>query len=357
MSGKLAFLRGTDGRLRLRVPHRASLAKVQLLHEKIIGPPADDEHQLISALLRYSVHVAAGVVAVTPEFQTALAKHVNYHQDILDRYSDTNLDDAGSGFVPYGGDRDAPDAILQSVAELLEHLGAGYGMVLALAAMPDFSAQDESDPLYPLLPRSVFALRTEAALDIVSPWFLKSLEIPGDVCEVGCYQGTMAIKFAFVVRARGLPKKVYAFDTFEGFHTSDPAGGSIGVGYYGVNNDAYQELLRWSDVIPVIPVKGDATETTKIVHAPLSFIWMDLDHGSLMRPAFENLWPWITPQTIIGVDDVGHLDGAGRQVTPGVEPWLDELIAAGRLTEIERHPGAYIRFYRADKSHARLGSR
>jgi len=52
---------------------------------------------------------------------------------------------------------------------------------------------------------------------------------------------------------------------------------------------------------------------------------------------------------VIGVDDVGRLDGAGRFITPGVEPWVDELVAAKRLVELERYPSAYVRFYRANK--------
>jgi hypothetical protein len=37
--------------------------------------------------------------------------------------------------------------------------------------------------------------------------------------------------------------------------------------------------------------------------------------------------------------------------------WVDELVAAKRITELERHPGAYVRFYRVNNSqHARGGS-
>jgi hypothetical protein len=36
----------------------------------------------------------------------------------------------------------------------------------------------------------------------------------------------------------------------------------------------------------------------------------------------------------VGVDDVGRIDAAGRPMTFGVEPWLDELVAAKRLVEL-----------------------
>jgi len=50
-----------------------------------------------------------------------------------------------------------------------------------------------------------------------------------------------------------------------------------------------------------------------------------------LRPVFETIWPLLSERTIVGVDDVGRIDGAGRPVTPGVEPWVDELVAAKRL--------------------------
>ena len=86
-----------------------------------------------------------------------------------------------------------------------------------------------------------------------------------------------------------------------------------------------------------------------MLKGPLSFVWLDLDHGALMRPVFETIWPLLSNRTVIGVDDVGRLDGAGRFVTPGVEPWVDELVAAKRIVELERYQSAYIRFYSANK--------
>jgi len=80
---------------------------------------------------------------------------------------------------------------------------------------------------------------------------MQSLEVPGDVCEIGCFRGTMSVKFAFALKALGFDKTVYAFDTFEGFTTDDPAGGQVGVGYYRDGGGAFEELMRWSKAIPL----------------------------------------------------------------------------------------------------------
>ena len=58
-----------------------------------------------------------------------------------------------------------------------------------------------NETFFGCLPRSVADLRTEAYLPVIIPWFMKSLDIPGDVCEFGCFRGTMSIKFAYALRA------------------------------------------------------------------------------------------------------------------------------------------------------------
>ena len=196
--------------------------------------------------------------------------------------------------------------------------------------------------LQQLLPKSVFGLRTEAHIGIIAPWFFKALDIPGDACEFGCFRGTLSIKFAYALKALGRDKTVYAFDTFEGFQIADPSGGALGIGAYADNDDAFGELTRWGASIPVRPVKGDARETCKLLKNELSFVWLDLDFDMLMAPVLDVIWPLLKPDTVIGIDDVG------RPETPSVAPWVDRITQEGRLIELERHPGDFIRFFRAN---------
>jgi Macrocin-O-methyltransferase (TylF) len=190
------------------------------------------------------------------------------------------------------------------------------------------------------VPYTVVGLPSEANLNVLFPMFEQSLDVAGDICEFGCFRGVTSIKMAFLAKAAGTNKTVYAFDTFEGFQISDPGGGALGVGAFSDHFDAYGELTKWGHVLPIVPVKGDATKTCEIIKAPLSFIWLDLDMGVLMDPVLNKIWPHITKDTIIGIDDVG------RPETPTVEPWVDEVVRAGRLVEISRHPNEFIRFYK-----------
>src|ERR1700730_9258425 len=115
------------------------------------------------------------------------------------------------------------------------------------------------------VPKHILALRTDANLAVVNPWFEKSLSVKGDVAEFGCFRGTMSSKYAFWVAGMRQQKTVFAFDTFDGFHINDPAGGALGVGAYTDNDNAFEKLMAWSRTIPVLPVRGDARETYKIL--------------------------------------------------------------------------------------------
>ena len=322
---------------------------LRLVHSKIpqAGPAAATPHALVVSLLAQCVSLAAEGSPISAEFRAELARHTAYHRSIIARYSPTDLADAANGFRVRRPE--SADAIRQCVAELLAHLAAGFDVEVDLVGSPDLTRSDAANPLFGLMPRTVFTLRTEAMFSLIAPWFMRSLEVPGDVCEIGCFRGTMSVKFAFALKALGIDKTVYAFDTFEGFTTDDPAGGQVGAGYYSDGDDAFEELTRWSTAIPLRPIKGDATRTCTLLNDPLSFVWFDLDHGSLMRPVFETLWPLLSDRTIVGIDDVGRIDDLGQKVTPGVEPWVDELVAAKRLVELKRYPDHFIRFYRANK--------
>jgi len=191
------------------------------------------------------------------------------------------------------------------------------------------------------VPHGVLALKTEANLSIVNPWFEKSLPIPGNVAEIGCYRGTMSIKYAFWIAALGLQKIVYALDTFEGFQIADRSpGGKVRVGDYADNRDSYFELLQWGDILPIKAIKGDAQKTHASIVGPLSFVWLDLDIDVLLDPVLNNISDRLTSDTIIGLDDYS------RPETPTIRPWADSIEATGRWHKVFEDPDAFINFYR-----------
>lgn len=345
----LAVVLGPEGRAFFSVEDAEAVARLRSLFDELRGPeePRGDPHGLISGILASFVAMAEGRQHTDEGRRSVLKRHVDYHRALVGARSSTPLHQLADGLILLQPERESLDVIEICVAELLAHGSAAFGSPIILRAPPTgITSHDEANPLFDVLPASVYALRTEAALHLVAPWFFRSLEVPGDVCEFGCFRGTMSIKFAYALRALRLDKMVYAFDTFEGFQIDDPSGGQLTAGTYADNDNAYEELTRWSSVIPVRAVKGDATETCQTLRRPLSFVWLDLDFAALMGPVLDTIWPLLGPDTVIGIDDIGRLDGAGRPVTPSVEPWVDDLVCRGRLIEVERHAGAFLGFYR-----------
>ena len=147
-----------------------------------------------------------------------------------------------------------------------------------------------------------------------------------------------------MIKAMGAHRHYYTFDTFGGFEIADPAGGALGVGAFSDNADAYSYLTQWSRVLPLTPVRGDATKTCSVLTKPLSFVWLDLDMAVLMDPVLRQIWHLCGPDTVIGIDDVG------RPETPTVAPWLDDLVKTGVVELVfnsdETAPNTFIRFLR-----------
>jgi hypothetical protein len=231
----------------------------------------------------------------------------------------------------------------QHIVNFLTNYSSEYA-AKSLVLQETFAALDTTDEASRIIPVAIGALRSEARFQLIYEHFAKTLDVPGDVCEFGCFRGFVSLKLAFVVKALGLHKNVYAFDTFRGFEIGDPAGGALGVGAFSDNHRAFHELSKWSKVLPLQPIKGDATKTWKVLSQPLSFVWFDLDMDILMAPVLDGIWPYLHRDTVIGIDDVG------RPETPTVGPWVDKLIADRRLVELERYDDSFIRFLRPNKS-------
>jgi hypothetical protein len=236
--------------------------------------------------------------------------------------------------------------VAQVVDEIARHLRSFGTANKNYAAMLAY----KESKLREVLPPIIADMWHEANLAIILPMFEKSMLVPGDLAEFGCFRGTLSVKLAWLLKVSGADKHYYAFDTFHGFEIDDPAGlgtegsGRLGVGAFGDNADAFGSLTNWSRVLPLTPIKGDATKTCAQLTKPLSFVWLDLDMDVLMDPVLRQIWHLCGPDTIIGVDD------DGRPENPTVGPWVDHLVAAGAVETIfdsdDVAPHLFVRFLR-----------
>jgi hypothetical protein len=179
--------------------------------------------------------------------------------------------------------------------------------------------------------------------------FKKILSIKGSIIECGVYRGfgLMAwANFSAVLEPNNLTRRIYGFDTFEGFVGAGPLDKTR---FYeakpgDLKASSYDELLqlirvydsnRFLGHIPkVILIKGDVIETIpKFIeenpHVIVSLLFLDLDLYEPTKVAVERLLPRMPKGAIIAFDELDN------PIWPGETMALLETIGIKEL-KIER---------------------
>lgn len=176
-----------------------------------------------------------------------------------------------------------------------------------------------------------FSLLSEARLHNL---YTKAKEIcindlPGHFVECGTYRGGAAAMLGTVIqRYSSQPRKVYAFDTFEGMpepaeidkHQNIPANQTgFGVGTLKApiaeNIGKICQLLNVQGI--VIPVQGLFAQTLPIYKAMIGNIALlhaDGDWYESTMDIFNHLYASVVANGIIQVDDYGHWEGCRQAV-------------------------------------------
>ena len=138
-------------------------------------------------------------------------------------------------------------AIALAIDEIVAHV---RGFAASSSPFDNFAAYTQMR-LRTLVPPEIAGMRQETNISLILPFFEKSLSVPGDAAEFGCFRGVLSVKLAWMIKAVGVGQRhYYTFDTFGGFEIADPAGGALGVGAFSDNADAYNYLTQWSRVPP-----------------------------------------------------------------------------------------------------------
>lgn len=320
-------------------PGLAGLPSFDLLREAAGGRALSDacgQHEVVCAFLdclKRATEQAA--TAETYAFVAKCAEYDRYLDEKVVEFRANRRDDWSSAAVK----SDDNIVIAKVVDEIAGHLRAFSEPAQAYESLVDYTQAR----IKALMPGEIAGMRQEANISLIFPFLEKSLPVEGDMAEFGCFRGILSVKLAWMIKALGAHKHYYAFDTFHGFEIDDPAGGALGVGSFRDDAfDAFGFLTKWSRILPLTPVKGDATKTCAQLQGPLSFVWLDLDMGVLMDPVLRTIWSKCGPDTLIGIDDVG------RPETPTVAPWLDGLLASGAVELVfdsdKIAPNTFIRF-------------
>lgn len=154
------------------------------------------------------------------------------------------------------------------------------------------------------------------------------LDVPGDVCEVGCYRGLSAYVIASMLRKMGKAARFHLCDSFEGlsafsladrsrFHDMDRPEKRQ---KYICSLDAVRQNLREFDFIEYH--KGWIPEPFRaLTDRRFCFVHIDVDLYQPTRESFEFFYPKLSPRGVIIFDDYGSVK------FPGARQAIDECLS------------------------------
>lgn len=214
--------------------------------------------------------------------------------------------------------------------------------------------------LFPVLARRQLLKRFLAHADL----FKMTLEIPGDIAELGVFRGLGLMTWANLLEAYCIgdrTKAVYGFDNWKGFSDLSAEDGeevtAVQKRAGGFSPGRYEQELR--DAIAIfdddrfIPwkprvhlVKGDIEETVPafLRQSPgvrFSLVHFDCDLYRPTRAALEALWPVLSRRGAFLFDEYAIADWPGE--TRAVEEFFaDKKDVTVRKLQWNNTPGGYV---------------
>jgi hypothetical protein len=153
-------------------------------------------------------------------------------------------------------------------------------------------------------------------------------DMPGNFVECGVAAGGSTALLAYMIKSRSKrPRKIYAFDSFEGMpapthldtHQGIPAEDTgWGSGTCYATEDSVREICGKLNVLDIVePVKGYFQETLPKVRSQIdtvALLHMDGDWYDSSKTILANLYDNVIADGFIQVDDYGHWEGCKKAV-------------------------------------------
>jgi hypothetical protein len=193
---------------------------------------------------------------------------------------------------------------------------------------------------------SILTLRRQSISRILyyDELYKKILGVPGVICEFGVQWGTtiaQLIAFRGIYEPYNHSRKIYGFDTFEGFPTIDEKdGGFSQLGDYSVNQGHFElldEILTIHESFsPVSHIKkfklvqGDASSTIgpwlkDNPHAIISMAIFDMDVYKPTKDVVESILPRLTKGSLLVFDELN------AETFPGETRAVDEVLGLNNI--------------------------
>jgi hypothetical protein len=195
-------------------------------------------------------------------------------------------------------------------------------------AFPDLSA-DERKTVATVKPFTMTSIeRIVSLINAVS--YITANKIDGDIAECGVWRGGSMMTVALTLLAHNdTSRNLYLYDTFEGMSAPTEFDASFdgvsaesqmrqenGKWCYASIEDVRQNILSTGYPEEKIHfVKGKVEDTIpKTLPANLSLLRLDTDWYESTKHELTHLFPLLSPEGVLVIDDYGHWQGARKAV-------------------------------------------
>lgn len=173
------------------------------------------------------------------------------------------------------------------------------------------------------------------------------MEVPGDVVELGCYEGLTSVIMQKTLDQHNSDKKLHAYDSFEGLPEKSKLDGKsilFRKGYLKTKKDRLMENFKLHNTKPPEIHVGWFKDTFPTqLPQKICFAHLDGDFYSSIKESLENVYPRLSKNAIVVIDDYVDTDiHKTWNALPGVKRACDEffrdkkekvnLLVAGRIS-------------------------
>jgi O-methyltransferase len=154
--------------------------------------------------------------------------------------------------------------------------------------------------------------------------------VPGDIAEVGCNKGLTSVFLQMVNEAYGDHRELHVYDSFQGLPPPGPRDAYLREGDCLCSaEDLKATFARWR-VRPPVVHSGWFTDTLPSgLPDAICFAYLDSDFYDSIKTSLEHVWPRLSPNGLILVDDYADKDKnpSAWDGLPGVRAAVDEYFA------------------------------
>ncbi|MDB5169462.1 MAG: methyltransferase [Candidatus Saccharibacteria bacterium] len=181
------------------------------------------------------------------------------------------------------------------------------------------------------------------ALSVVLREFEKTLEVDGDIVELGCYIGTTSLFIKRILDQSGSAKQFYAYDSFEGLpdktaQDNSGAGEQFKGGELNVSKKQFLNEFHKANLKPPITIKAWFKDLRNDqLPEQISYAFLDGDFYESILDSLRLVWPRLSEGGIITIDDYG------RDALPGPERAVRDFFQDKQISLHHEHNIAIIR--------------